>query len=75
MVESVSDLTEGVHQASRTVKMVSSAVDRSVSEVRQAVHHHQDAIAEAVELTTAGVQLWQRWRTHRETKRQERPSE
>jgi uncharacterized protein YoxC len=74
-VDSVSELTEGVQQAGRTVRTVSSAVDRSVSEVRQAVHQHQDAIAEAVELTTAGFQLWQRWKAHKEVKRQDSPDE
>ncbi|WP_248930823.1 DUF948 domain-containing protein [Paenibacillus hamazuiensis] len=68
---SVDELSTSVRQAGQTVRTVSKTVTSSVRDVEQAVHNHRDAIAEAVELTTAGYQLWQRWQEHRRSKQQQ----
>ncbi|TBL81185.1 DUF948 domain-containing protein [Paenibacillus thalictri] len=68
---SIDELSQGFSQAGISVQMMSQAVSRSVQGVEQAVHNHRDAIAEIVELTGAGFQLWQRWQSYRDSKQSE----
>jgi uncharacterized protein YoxC len=69
-IDSVGHLSAGVEHAGKTVRQLSLAVSRSVENVQKTLHHHRDAVAEAVELATAGYQLWQRWQAHRRPERQ-----
>lgn len=56
---------EAASTLSHSVKLVSRTLSDSVLEARESLHSRQDTVKDLIELTTTGVQLWQRWQAQR----------
>ncbi|MDF2922926.1 MAG: hypothetical protein K0R57_1840 [Paenibacillaceae bacterium] len=68
ITRSVKQTGEALVQVTDSVKQVSAAVSRSASGIGQTVERNHSRIAEFAEYASLGLQLWQKWQSHRNEK-------
>ncbi|WP_282936782.1 DUF948 domain-containing protein [Paenibacillus sp. RC67] len=56
---------EAASTLSHSVKLVSRSLSDTVLEARESLHSRQDTVKDLIELTTTGIQLWQRWQAQK----------
>ncbi|GAA4862238.1 hypothetical protein GCM10023310_47020 [Paenibacillus vulneris] len=56
---------EAASTLSHSVKLVSRTLSDTVLEARESLHSRQDTVKDLIELTTTGIQLWQRWQAQK----------
>lgn len=70
IASSVKHTGEALEQVTASVKQVSAAVSRSASGIGHTVERNAGRISEVAEIASMGVQLWQKWQSHRTAKSQ-----
>lgn len=64
-VAAIEQTGEAANTLSHSVKLVSRTLSDTVLEARESLHSRQDMVKDLIELTTTGIQLWQRWQAQR----------
>jgi uncharacterized protein YoxC len=67
---SVKRTGEALEQVSASVRQVSAAVSRTASGLGETVEKNHSKVSDIAELASMGMQLWQRWQSHRTAKSQ-----
>lgn len=56
---------DAANRLSHSVKLISRTLSDTVLEARESLHSRQDTVKDLIELTTTGIQLWQRWQAQK----------
>ncbi|MCS7462232.1 DUF948 domain-containing protein [Paenibacillus doosanensis] len=67
-VDAMERTGEAASSLSRSVQLVSRTLSDTVLEARETLHTRQDTVKDLIELTTTGIQLWQRWQAQKPSK-------
>jgi uncharacterized protein YoxC len=67
-MSSMEQLGTSIGEVSGILRKVSTSLARSVVEVQQTVHSHQQSIDDGLKWAAAGIRLWQHWKAHRQAK-------
>ncbi|AEI40093.1 hypothetical protein KNP414_01529 [Paenibacillus mucilaginosus KNP414] len=70
-LEAVAEAGTAAKRLSRSMQEAASSVERTVQEAQRALEGSRDTVGDVVELTTAGLHLWQRWQASRQAKPKE----
>ncbi|WP_438447937.1 DUF948 domain-containing protein [Gorillibacterium sp. sgz5001074] len=68
IASSVKQTGEAIEQVTTSMKEVSAAVSRSASGIGQTLERNTVRFSEIAEYAAMGVQLWQKWQSHRTAK-------
>ncbi|MDQ1909869.1 DUF948 domain-containing protein [Paenibacillus sp. GD4] len=66
--DAVEETGETVNRVSQSVQLLSQTVTDTVLEARRSVHNGQRTVNDLMELTTTGMQLWNRLQSYRQAK-------
>lgn len=66
---------DAANRLSHSVKLVSRTLSDTVLEARESLHSRQDTVKDLIELTTTGIQLWQRWQAQKASQPARRTNE
>jgi uncharacterized protein YoxC len=64
-IQAFSSAGDSARRLSQTVNGFSRILSEAAAEAQASLHAQHDTIRDIVSLTTAGVQLWQRWQTRK----------
>ncbi|MCZ8518104.1 MULTISPECIES: DUF948 domain-containing protein [Paenibacillus] len=70
-IEAAAEAGTAVKRLSRSVEAASAAVEQTVQAAQHTLSQSRDTVGDMVELTTAGLHLWQRWQASRQAKAKE----
>ncbi|WP_426452254.1 DUF948 domain-containing protein [Paenibacillus sp. S-38] len=69
--EAAAEAGTAVKRLSRSMQTAAASVEQTVQEAQRALGSSRDTVGDMVELTTAGLHLWQRWQASRQAKSKE----
>ncbi|NEW07614.1 DUF948 domain-containing protein [Paenibacillus sp. SYP-B3998] len=65
---SIEQTGAAIGDVASVLRKASRVMNQSIQGAEKVVHTHQKRLQDAIEWTTTGIELWQRWQAHRNAK-------